>query len=149
MISAANAPRCGRGTAATIEPTHLLDALVREDQGEFARMMPDVVGISGQQELRPAHPFFSAEAASAVLAGVERFSPPKAEPVSPSKDMLVSPELVKTFDAAVDLAKELHHNRVEPLHLLAAMLAEESTGATEVLKQFGISREAVIAALQT
>jgi len=138
-----------RGTATTIEPAHLLDALVREDQGEFARMMPDVVRMSGQQELRPAHPFFSAEAASAVLATVQRVLPPKAEPVPLSTDMPASPAFSDICTAARDLANDLHHNRVEPLHLLAVMVADESTGAVEILKQHGITREAVIAAIQS
>jgi ATP-dependent Clp protease ATP-binding subunit ClpA len=135
-----------KGAAAVLEPSHLLDALVREDQGEIAAR-PDVVRI-GKSELRPAHPFFSAETASAVLVGVERILPPKAEPIPRSTDMPASPTLVRIFAAAMELAKELHHDQVEPLHLLAAVSSDESEPSSEILKQVAISREVVIAAIR-
>ncbi len=47
------------------------------------------------------------------------------------------------------LAKELHQSRVEPLHLIATMLSGESSRTAEILKQVGVSKEAVIAALGT
>jgi len=34
------------GETALIEPHHLLEALIREDQGEFAARMPNVVAIA-------------------------------------------------------------------------------------------------------
>ena len=52
-----------KGDTALIEPCHLLDVLVREDQGEFAARMPNVVRIIGKPELRPAHPYFTTETA--------------------------------------------------------------------------------------
>jgi ATP-dependent Clp protease ATP-binding subunit ClpA len=136
------------GGAALIEPSHLLDALVREDQGEFAARMPDVVRIEGQAELRPAHPFFSAETASAVLINVERSLPLKEEPIPHSTDMTLSPKLERIFAAAMELAKDLHSDEVEPLHLLAAVSSQESEQGSEILKHFGISQEVVIAAIR-
>ena len=136
-----------RGIAAVIEPCHLVDALVREDQGEFAARMPNVVRIAGQEELRPEHPFFSADAASALLDKLERISPPRDEPVPLSADMPMSPTLERAFTAALDLARELGNDQAGPLHLLAGVLSQESEPSCEVLKQGGTSREAVIAAI--
>ena len=59
------------GETALIEPYHLLEALIREDQGEFAARMPNVVAIAGKPKLRP-HPFFSEGTATAVLVKLER-----------------------------------------------------------------------------
>jgi ATP-dependent Clp protease ATP-binding subunit ClpA len=136
-----------RGAAAVIEPCHLVDALVREDQGEFAAIMPNVVRIVGQEELRPQYPFFSAEATSALLDKLGRILPLKTEPIPRSTDMPISPALKQIFTAASELAKELHNDQPGPLHLLAAVLSEEPDPSSEILKQVGISREAVIAAI--
>jgi hypothetical protein len=137
----------GRRGAAALEPAHLLDSLVREDQGELTTRFSGAVTASGP--IRPPHPFFSAETASEVLLRLEHALPPKAEAVPDSIDMPMSPALGCTFTAATELAKELHHNRVEPLHLLAALLSEKSSGVSEILKQVDISREAIIAAIRT
>ena len=136
-----------RGAAAVIEPCHVVDALVREDQGEFAARMPNVVRIAGQEELRPRHPFFSAEAASAVLDKLEGILPLKNEPLPLSADMPTSPTLERVFTAALELARELHNDQAGPLHLLAGVLSQESEPSSEILRQLGISREAVIAAI--
>ena len=136
-----------RGAEAVIEPCHLVHAIVREDQGEFAARMPNVVRIAGQEELRPGHPFFSAETASAVLVKLEGILPLKTEPILQSADMPASPTLVRVFTAAVELAKELNNDQAGPLHLLAGVLLQESEPSSEILKQVGISREAVMAAI--
>jgi ATP-dependent Clp protease ATP-binding subunit ClpA len=56
--------------------------------------------------------------------------------------------LTNTFRAAHDLAKELQHNQVEPLHLLAAALMEDSGVGTEALRRAGITAEKVRDAMQ-
>jgi hypothetical protein len=43
----------------------------------------------------------------------------------------------------------LQHSQVQPLHLVAAILAEESSEPADILKEAGISREAVIQALRS
>lgn len=136
------------GTTSSIEPSHLLDALVREDQGEFATRMPDVVAIAGKPGLRPSHPFFPAETAAAVLVNMRRIMPPKSEPIPLSTDVPVSPALQEIFSAAKNQANELQQKQVEPLHLLAALLSHSSEESSQALKQVGISKEAVIAALR-
>jgi ATP-dependent Clp protease ATP-binding subunit ClpA len=61
--------------------------------------------------------------------------------------MTMSPGLQHTLDSATALARELHHTQVQPLHLVAAILAEESSTLAEILREAGISKEAVIQAL--
>jgi ATP-dependent Clp protease ATP-binding subunit ClpA len=137
-----------KGTSAILEPPHLLEALVRQDQGEFAARMPNLVCI-GNSELRPAHSFFSAETASAVLVSIERILPPKTDPIPTSTDMHVSPTLERIFSDAVELANEQNKKQVEPLHLLASVLSQESEPSSEILRQAGVSRSAMVAAIES
>jgi ATP-dependent Clp protease ATP-binding subunit ClpA len=138
-----------RGAASAVEPSHLVDALIREDQGEFATRMPNVARIAEQEELRPRHPFFSPEAASALLDKLQGTLPLKTEPIPLSADISASLTLERVFTAAFDLAKELHNDQPGPLHLLAGVLSQEPEPSSQILKQAGISREAVIAAIQS
>lgn len=60
----------GQRGAASLEPGHLLEGLVREDQGKFATIFPGE--LTTMRELRPTRSFFSAEAASEILAKLIR-----------------------------------------------------------------------------
>jgi len=59
------------------------------------------------------------------------------------------PSGLQLIEAATTLARELEHNRVQPLHLVAAILAGETSGPAEILKEGGVSREAIIQALRS
>ena len=136
----------GRGGAAAIEPVHLLDAIVREDQGEMAIMFAAAVTSSGP--LRPPErSFFSAEIASQILSLLGPLMSLQTKPVADSVDMDCSPALGETFASASALAKELHHDKVQPLHLLAIILSTETGELGEILKRVGLSREAVVAVI--
>ena len=138
--------RAGRRGAASLEPVGLLDGLVREDQGEMAAMFPGAATSSGPLQ-PPERPFFSQEKASQILSEIEHMLPPKAEPLADSVDMDYSPELAEIFAHAMALAKELHHDKVEPLHLVVTMFSDGSSGVGEILKRAGIKKEVVIAAI--
>ena len=138
----------GRRGAASLEPVDLLDAVVREDQGEMAAKFPGAVTSSGPLQ-PPERPFFSQEKASQILSAMENVLPLKAEPLADSVDMDCSSALVEVFAQATALAKELHHDKVQPLHLVAAMLPDGSSGVGTILKRAGIAKEAVIAAIQS
>lgn len=143
--------KAGRRGAPALDPDHLVEALVLEDQGELAK----AVGISGNKfllpvgdpGLKPIRPFFLGEVASEVLLKLERVFT-KADAIPDQRDMPISPALSRTFDAAIALSKQLGHKHVEPLHLLAAILSEPSSKASEVLTEAGVTRKAVIAALR-
>lgn len=137
----------GRRGATALDPAHLLDALVREDQGEMAAKFQGAVTSSGP--LRPPeHSFFSAEVAAQILSMLEHVLSPQADPLADSADMPCSPAVGQTFASASGLAKELHHDLVEPLHLVAAVLSTTNSEAGEILRRVGISRAAVIAAIR-
>ena len=132
----------GRRGATALEPGDLLEAIINEDQGELAKRFVGAVSRSGPQ------PFFSADVASEALHRLRTIFP-QHQLVAPSVDMTMSPSLQHILNAATTLARELHHSQVQPLHLLAAILAEESSGPAEILNQAGISREAVIQTLRS
>jgi ATP-dependent Clp protease ATP-binding subunit ClpA len=135
----------GRRGAATLEVAHLLEALVREDQGEVGPRFPGALAPSAA--MSPQEPYFSAEVASEILLRLEEILPPQSKPVPDSTDMPTSAALDLTFTEAMELAKQLHHGRIEPLHLLMAVLSQEPRAA-EIVKQLGVSKEAVLAAIR-
>jgi Clp amino terminal domain, pathogenicity island component len=113
--------------------------------------------------------FLSAETVAEIQQRLEPLLP-KANPSPDSVDMPVAEALKDLFAAAIKLGEELpgeparpsriqagHPARpsriqvghVEPLHLLAAALSDETSATAEVLKQAAISKEAVIAAIKT
>ena len=73
---------------------------------------------------------------------------PQHEPSADSVDIPMSSTLEHILNVATTLAGQLQHNEVQPLHLVAAILAEQSSGPAEILKEAGISRDAVIQALR-
>jgi len=136
----------GKRGSSTLEVAHLLDAIVREDQGELPTIFQGAVTASGP--LRPPdQSFFSAGAAKQILSDIDRSLPPQAEPIADSMDLECSSGLTEVLACATALAKELQHDRVEPLHLVAAMFSAERSKITDILRGVGISRELVIAAI--
>jgi ATP-dependent Clp protease ATP-binding subunit ClpA len=136
----------GRRGATALEPGDLLEAIINEDQGELAKRFVGAVTRSGP--IRDPQPFFSAGVATKALLRLRTILP-QQEPVADSVDLTISPSLQHILNAATTLAGESQHSQVQPLHLVAAILAEESSGPAEILKEAGISREAVIQALRS
>ena len=137
----------GKRGAKAMDPNHLLDAIVREDQGELAKRFQGHFTPSGPVR-PPDSPFFSAETATDLQGRLQHEFPIEAVPLPDSTDMPVSPALALVFTTAAELSQELHHSHVEPLHLLASILSDETSQTTRILKEAGIAREAVLAALQ-
>jgi Clp amino terminal domain, pathogenicity island component len=136
----------GRRGAKALEPGDLLEAIINEDQGELAKRFEGSFTESGP--IRAPEPFFSAELASKVLPRLHNLLP-QHEPVADSLDMPMSSGIQNIMEAATTLARELEHNQVQPLHLVAAILAEETSEPAEILKEAGVSRQAIIQALRS
>src|SRR5215469_6198609 len=134
----------GKRGATALESGDLLEAIINEDQGELAKRFVGAMTRSGP--IRAPEPFFSTEVASQVLLGLHNILP-QHESLADSVDMPMSSSLERTLNAATTLAGELQHSQVQPLHLVAAILAEENSGPAEILREAGISREAVIQGL--
>ena len=106
----------------------------------------------------PSHrPFFTAEVAAEIRRGLEplMFSTAKAPPTS--LDMPVSDAALRVLRDAKELSDQggevtMARMRVEhaqPLHLLAAALSDDASATAEVLKQAGVAKETVIAAIKS
>ena len=96
----------------------------------------------------PCHsPFFSPEAARNLLARIETLFP-QAAAIPLIKEILLSPELDRTFDQAKDVQDMFHHEQIGPLHLLEAVLAGESSQHAKLLEDVGITKERVSRALK-
>jgi ATP-dependent Clp protease ATP-binding subunit ClpA len=89
--------------------------------------------------------FFSKNAAAKVLRMLAPLFQ-SGEPLPETAEIAVSPALQDVLTTAMGLRTELQHESVQPLHLLAAVLSEESDVA-EAVKRAGVTREAVLAAL--
>jgi ATP-dependent Clp protease ATP-binding subunit ClpC len=136
----------GRGGAAALEPEHLIESLVVEDQGRLA----DALGWPREhlmQGLNPSRSLLSPETAAEIVSRLELTSV-KSEPIPDSMDMPMSPALGRTLKSAMALKEELKQKSVEPLHLLAAELSQDSKAA-QILKDAGLTTEAVIAAIKS
>ena len=142
--------RAGQRGAAALDIDHLVQALVLEDQGKFADEMGEPRGAFGEiatSVLRPSVPFFAPQTASAILVKLEQVLP-QGKAIPDQEDMPISSALGRAFDDALTLKTELHHEQVEPLHLLAAALAEPSSQASEALLSLGITKEVVMNAMK-
>jgi ATP-dependent Clp protease ATP-binding subunit ClpA len=161
----------GRRGASTIEAEHLIEALILEDQGDYAKLFPEVSApgtavpvmrthrpfFAG--ETAPHRPFFTAETAAKIQRGLEILMPANAQRLPDSADMPVSETGQRVMLGAKELSEELRHEpatpsrmqeaHVEPLHMLAAALSDDTSAVAEVLKQAGVTKEAVMTAIET
>jgi ATP-dependent Clp protease ATP-binding subunit ClpA len=149
----------GRRGASTIEVEYLIEALILEDQADYAQVLSEGnVSRTAVARVAPHRPFFTAEVAAEIQRGLEPLMLSKAKPLPESVDMPVSDAGQRLIIAAKNLCEELrgeqsssqvHEGHVQPLHMLAAALSDEASAIAEVLKRAGIAKEAAIAAIKT
>lgn len=142
--------KAGRRGAVALDTNHLIEAIVLEDQDKLADALgvpPDQLGRRATSESRPTVRFFSAEVATRILERLQTEFPPGTA-IPDAVDMPTSDALRRTFDDALKLRMELQHNEVEPSHLLAATLSQDSCQGCAVLRESGIKREDVLSHLK-
>lgn len=138
VIFAARYKAGERGSGA-IEVGDLVVGLVLEDQGKMADVLsqpsPSNVVIDG---LNAHSPFIQPEAAARLLLSVEN-NLTHSTTVSTSVDLPLSVELQAVFTFAEELRKELVHERMGPLHLLAGVFQEKSGVFSDQFREAGIT----------
>jgi ATP-dependent Clp protease ATP-binding subunit ClpA len=150
----------GQRGAAEIGVEDLMESLVVEDQGDFVKAFSrEMAGGAAVQRIGKHQPFFGAEAAAAIHGGLEPLLASNGKPLPTSVDMPVSTDLKRVLERAKELSEEMRHQpdtpthlhagHVEPLHLLAAVLADETSEVAKIVKQAGVERAAVIAAIRS
>ena len=135
----------------TIDLHHLLAGIVLQDQNDWECLYRGLQGLmpgSGMVEHPPrtGDPFFTPEAAAALLAKVREDQRAPALPTH--GDMPLSEDCGKVLKETDELARELKHTLITPLHLLAAALNVESSRGAVLLREHGITRETVLAKLR-
>src|SRR5258708_1328893 len=142
--------KTGERGANLIDAEDFLLGLVLEDQGMLAENLFSKLH-DGQGTLlnkAPSHiPFFSQEEAKNLVTGIEARQT-QSKPVGLSTEIPLSPALERAFGLAKDFQARFHHSQIEPLHLLAAILTEESGQCVKLLEEFGITREKVLEQLR-
>jgi ATP-dependent Clp protease ATP-binding subunit ClpC len=148
IVFAARVKAGARGGAA-IEAGDLLVGLILEDQGmlETAVLPKAGLGTDTFANSSSVHtPFFSSTQAQDLLASLEKLLP-QSEPIATTVEIPVSLSARRALQSGKDLQVRLHHSKVEPLHLLAAALAEESSPGVQLLRDAGVTEEKVRLAL--
>ena len=99
-------------------------------------------------DMHQAHSrFFAPEIASELLIQIGNLLP-QSSPISLTTEIPLSPGLKRVFDEADNFRQMLHHNRIEPLHLLVLILREKPTEGVELLQKAGITEERALQTLR-
>jgi ATP-dependent Clp protease ATP-binding subunit ClpA len=135
--------KAGARGANLIEVEDFLLGLVLEDQGMLGQSVFSKLH-DGQGTLlnkAPSHtPFFTQEVAKNLVTRINELLP-QMEPLGPSTEIPLSPALERAFGSAKAFQDQFPYGPVEPLHLLVAILTEESGHSAKLLKEFGITTE--------
>jgi hypothetical protein len=81
--------------------------------------------------------------ATKLLSGIESLLP-HSEPIGHTIEVPLSQEVQLAFDEAEQLQKTFLQTQIEPLHLLAAVLAHEASPSVKVFLAAGITKEVVL-----
>jgi hypothetical protein len=141
--------KAGERGASTIDTDDLLVGFVLEDQGILEKTVFSTM-FEGQaipvNRAQPPIPFLSKIVAEDLLANLGK-DRPQSQPIALTTEVPLSPSLERVFSSAKDFQTRFRHNQIEPLHLLAAILAEESGQGSKSLRELGITYEKVLRAL--
>lgn len=133
--------KAGERGAKMIDTDDLLVGLILEDQRAVPQIHAD--GQAVVSNVPPHIPFFPSKIAEDLLAKLESLLP-QSQPVATTAEMPLSPSLKRVFDSAKALQTRFQHGEIEPLHLLAAILREESSQGVKLLQDSGITQESVL-----
>ena len=134
-VASAQAVAAQQGHQA-VEVEHLLHSLATQQDGLIPRLI----------EKLGAQPSRFAEQLESEIARLPKVSGPGVSPGS----TMITPRLQSLLGRAAEEASKLKDEYISVEHLLLAAIKEDShTGATKVLKEFGITKDKLLAALQT
>lgn len=147
-----------RRGASHIEPEDLLQALIREDRGEFVAMGTDIFPAAADPNenlLKRHQPFFSSSVATDLLRELREDTNPlnvqtsgeRPEPV-PHVVMPISHALKKVL-ALVATAHQNDATAIGPLDLLAGIVENQDSRLAQLLLDHGITREWVARAIDS
>jgi ATP-dependent Clp protease ATP-binding subunit ClpC len=139
--------KAGERGAAVVDTNDFLAGLVLEDQDLLLKsLFPDVEENAFVGKGPPHVPFFSHELAEGLQTELEK-SLPRSQPVPGTTEIPLSSSLGRVFDLAEELQRQFRHSHMEPLHFLAAILKEDSSGGAKLLRRLGVTLESVLSEL--
>ncbi len=123
-----------------VEPEHLLQGLLAEDQRDWVRAMGSIDETMAMQNVAaPSRPFFSGEQAEKLRQMMAESGSP-AVPKPDTMDMPLAPSAKRALEAAQENAGS---STVNLLHLLLALSSDEQSSVCNLLKLSGISTEQI------
>jgi len=137
--------KAGERGAHLIEVEDFLFSLVLEDQGLLEQTVFSTLhgGQGTPVNKAPSHaPFFTPDVAQSLVTKINELAP-QMEPIALATEIPLSPALVHVFGSANTFQGQFPYGPVEPLHLLAGILTDESNRCATLLKEFGITTERV------
>jgi hypothetical protein len=141
----------GRRGAKMIEMGDLLLGIVVEDTGTWGKLLSDMHEEHGLTSVLPPLPFhsqfFPSESVGSLRTSIETFLP-QSKPIAPTIELPLSPDVEHIFDGAKQVQSMFHHQQIQPLHLLAAVLIDDSDPYVKVLQDVGITEELVLETLR-
>jgi hypothetical protein len=139
--------KAGQRGAAMMEVGDLLLGMLIEDQGMMASVLPSIMaegrGATSLVPLPAPMPFFPLGAADELLNRIDKLLP-QSKPIAQTVEIPLSPDLKRVFERAKDMQSMSQHKEIEPLHLLAAVLTEESSRYVKLLQEVAINKELVL-----
>jgi hypothetical protein len=140
--------KAGQRGSGAIDVGDLVVGLVLEDQGTMGDLLSLELPQSGVVIGLDAHPpLILPEAAARLLLSVDNILT-HSTPVSTRGDLPVAAGLQAVFKVAEEIKEELSHERIEPLHLMAGVIREESGLISNELRAVGITQDLVMAKLR-
>src|ERR1700687_1284289 len=135
----------GERGANSIDVEDFFLGLILEDQGMLEENLLSKLhdGRGTPLNKAPSHvAFFPQDVAKDMVAKINALLP-QMTPVSLSAEIPLSTRLEHVFNSAKIFQAQSPHRQIEPIHILAAILAEDSSQCAKLLQEFGISLEKV------
>src|SRR5215469_8247036 len=140
--------KAGQRGSDAMDVGDLLFAFVMEDQDRFRELILQRYPEAAVYFEPESHsPFLSPDVASHLLVSLESVFP-HSVPVAKSVGLPITPDLRSVFEYAETLRNETDHSKIEPLHLLAAVLHAGSGILVDELQKARITYDSVMRKLQ-
>lgn len=138
--------KAGERGAEAIDIDDLLVGFIIEDQGEFEKVLSDDLAHDRPlvQAGSPLYPSFLPPVLARDLLGRLQALGGQSQPVPKQPDLPLSKSAKVILGLADSLRDELKQRDIEPLHMLAAILGDESSRVALIFREAGITRENVI-----
>jgi ATP-dependent Clp protease ATP-binding subunit ClpC len=140
--------KAGERGANLIDVEDFLIGLVLEYQGMLEEnLLPKLYDGIPLNKPPSNTPFFSQEEARNLVTRIAALQT-QGKPIGLSTEIPLSSALARVFGSAEVFQDQFRHSQIEPLHLLVAIVSEESSQCASLLQEFGIPPQKVMEQLR-